>query len=185
MKPITIALCILSVVATSTAMSQDYSSFVTPTGFQLPPIRSSQFVLTLSPRFSKATLRSSTDGSSVLVAGAPVIVPPSSSDYLSSYFRITSAAYYGISEDTTVYADLEYVPEQKLGTSTATSGTALSTTDYRQKTLSTSLILAHRIHSRFEISAAVSLSDSRHTAGSSTTNSRNYDFSLNVVLLGD
>jgi len=183
MKSFTLQMCILSLTAISTAMSQDYSTFLTPIGFHLPPMKSGQYVLALAPRLSRASVQSSSSGTQ-LVGGIPISLS-STSDYPSSSLRITSAAYYGISEKTTVYAGVEYLPKQKLGTSTVTSLNTLSTTDYTQEAYSTSLIFAHRVRSIFEMSVAVSLQGYRQTTAISSTNNRSYDVSLNLVLLGD
>ena len=191
----------------ATSGAQDLSNFYRITGFNLTPLKSGQYVLTLSPSyfnnsFKNNNQRISSDYSS-----------KSKSDSPQSYFNINSSFLCGMSDQTTVSLFLRYTPKQSLGqntqssASTYTSIPSIYNMNYRSDNeidnFQSAFIIAHRLRQNLEFSldfnyytSSAPRSGTENVTGTNPTYSINYDRSsldemqnysitFNIVLLGN
>jgi len=190
-----------------TSEAQDISNFYRITGFNLTPIKSGQYVLTLSPSY----FRYSSIGNYHTLSSEQSST--STSDYPESYFNVYSSFLWGMSDGTTVSLILGYTPKQSLGqntqssVSTNTSIPSSSNMNYKSdneiEDFQSRIVIAHRPRSNLELSLDFNYFTSNAPRlgtqiinGTNPTYNTSYDISslderqsysitFNIVLLGN
>lgn len=190
-----------------TSEAQELSNFYTITGFNLTPIKSGQYVLTLSPSYFR---NSSIYNSHTL---SSEYSSTSTSDYPQSYFNVNGSFLWGMSDRTTVSLILGYTPKQSIGQDTQSSAytnTSIpfsSNTNYKSDNemdnFQSRIVIAHRPRSNLELSLGFNyFTSNAPRSGTQIINQTNptyntsydisslretedYSITFNIVLLGN
>jgi len=188
-----------------TSGAQDLSSFYNITGFSLTPLKSGQYVISLSPSYLSYSSQNK------FLETSSSYSSQSESEYPQSYFTVNSSLLWGLTDETTASLFLNYTPKQSLGqeTRTGTYKSDLYTRDSNSKydterdDFYSAFVIAHRPKSNLELSLAAHYSTSNQpisgtqlinqTNPSSSTNydisslreTQNYSITFNIVLLGN
>jgi len=207
MKNKVMILSFFYIIFYTTSGAQDLSNFYQVTGFKLTPLKSGQYVLTLSPSYFNSSFKNNNQRISSDYSSK------SKSDYPQSYFNVNSSFLWGMSEQTTVSLFLRYTPKQSLGQNTQSSTsiyTSIPSTynmNYRSDNeidnFQSAFIIAHRLRQNLEFSldfnyytSKAPRSGSENVTGPNPANNINYDISslderqnysitFNIVLLGN
>ena len=191
--------------------TQDLSSFYQITGFRLPALRTGQYMLSLSPRYS--TRSSTFNGTDVRVQGTTTGSGQFSYDSPYSTFRIGSSAIYGLSDRTTISLSVDFVPNQSTGDQISSGNSfdppSFTSSTYQLQTsklesFSSSFMFAQRFDRNIEFSLSasyttqniptISMFTNQFSGGgpatigtdNSTSSSKNrgFDIQANIVILG-
>lgn len=201
----------LIVLIAAETRAQDLSNFYAISGFRLPALRTGQYYLSLSPRYSS---RPSDDFSMYSLSSAEnTSTGQSSGSYTYSTFGLSANFTYGISDVTTISAYALYNPKQATGrqdynsiyTSTPSySSTSNGSNEFKEEVVSCAMVLSHRFQPNLEFSVLTSWTNYRQPSSgtrlqSSTSNgitatylgpassSNNWhyiDISATIVILG-
>jgi len=181
--------------------AQDYSNFLVPNGFHLPTLRSGQYIVTVTPRYSNRP----SDNASSSVTANPVSSTISTFNSSYSEFRIGSTFTYGLSDVTTLSVALDYIPGQSAGNTTSTYNSisqsfavqGSSVSENRDNWFSPSFVLSHRMQRNIELSlvgywsastpsnSTIDNSGGTIRTGVSSANSRAFDIQASLVILGN
>ena len=185
---------------------QDFSSFYNISGFHVAPLKSKQYVISLTPSYQGSSSQNDYSASS------PGNSYESKSKSPESYFSASSDFLYGLSNETTFSISLGYTPKQSLGPQTTTStntynsGASIdnssSTFTSKPDNLFSSFVIAHRPRSNFELSLSgyyysfnspqngTQVTNQSNPSGSisssyvQTSKQQSYSISLGIVILG-
>ena len=173
-----IAVFLAIMFVNSGARSQDLSSFYAITGFRLPALRAGQYALSISPHYSIRPSDFASLTNSTSTTTTPTTSSTTNSNSLTSYytpnsgFSASSDVIYGISDQTTFSFGVSYLPYHTFGTrnslssnsssvvppSSLTNTTTTGTTEFREQSLASTLVVAHRFQPNVELSLAASWS---------------------------
>ena len=206
-KPSLIVLPILFLVYCSPLICQDFSNFYNVSGFHLSPLKSQQYLISLTPTYQNSISKYSNSSSALTDSYLSKNESPQELFLARTYFL------YGLSNETTVSLNISYSPKQSSGKlissykNTYNSGANIynsnSVYDPTYENLNSSFVIAHRPRSNVEVSlegyyysyntpqsgtSTITQTNPNSTTTnvfSSTNKQMTYSISLGLVILGN